>query len=95
MEPEETKKQIPQTQQMIFNTPVQFSYANGVVVGVGHADLQLTFSLNGRATNIVGLSHSVAKGLALSLAKAISDYEVKTDIIIPDPNSIAESLRKP
>ena len=76
MEPE--KAQPPQQG----NIPLM--YANGVVVGRTLTELQLTFTFNGAATNVVVIPFPVGKSTLESLGKAISDQEDKIGQTILD-----------
>jgi len=83
--------------QPVINIPinVQLIYANGAGINISQSDIQISFSVNGRPNIATVMSLPVAKHLQTALSAAISNYERKTDSIIPDLNVIAEQLKKP
>jgi len=99
--PEESKPiaSNPVSGQNVVNIPIGFNtqivYTNGATINMTQADVQISFSVNGRPIIATAMPWPFAKNLQASLLKAISDYERKTNSIIPDINEIAEKLKMP
>lgn len=74
---------------------VQLIYANGATINLSQADIQLSFSVNGRPIIITALALPIAKQLQNALNQALSEYERKTNTKIPEAKEISELLRKP
>ena len=96
--PEEQKSPSnPQQAQLVINAPmgVNLLYANGTLVNMSQADVQITLAANGRPTMIAAMSLPTAKTLLLNLDRALKDYERKTNTPIQDLNQLSELLKKP
>lgn len=72
---------------------VNMVYANGSSLNMTQSDMQIIFIANGRPVIMTALSLPVAKHLKQTLDKALSEYERKTDSIIPDILEITEKLK--
>jgi hypothetical protein len=99
--PEEPKPSSsnPIQGQNIINVPInlntQLIYTNGSIINMTQTDVQISFSVNGRPVIATAMTWSMAKNLQTSLLRAVSEYERKTNSIIPDINEVAEQLKKP
>lgn len=76
------------------NVLTQMIYTNGQYINMTQSDIQIVFNANGRPSYAIVMSLPVAKNLQRSLLKVLSDYERKTNSIIPDINEITEQLKK-
>ena len=96
MAQDEQEKSSSKPSQVIINSPINMPliYTNGIIVGMSASDIQLTLTVNGRPTNMVVMAPTTAKSLIGAIAKALEDYENRTNIKTLDLNEISELLKR-
>jgi hypothetical protein len=75
-------------------TPGLRIYANGFAVANSASDVSVVLVVNGSPAGILSLSHTSAKSLAVSLTKAIAQFEQATSQEIKTIDELKEKLPK-
>jgi hypothetical protein len=78
--------------QSLFPANCPTTYFNGFAIMVGTGDVVIALQLNGRPTQVMNTSYTVAKTLAESLTKAIDELERKTNTIIMTTKNVGDAI---
>lgn len=79
-------------QQRIFGSDIPKIYGNGFLIGLTLSDLNITLTLNNQPKQQVILSLISAKALMEGLQQAITDFEKKTNTVIPKMEDLKTAL---